>query len=121
MAYFAEIDSNNIVVQVIAVADKNTSDENNIEVESIGIEFCKNLLGQGKTWVQTSYNHNFRKQYAGVGMTYDSVKDKFIFKQPYPSWALDVNDDWQAPTPMPDDDKMYTWDEDTTAWVEVSE
>jgi hypothetical protein len=71
--------------------------------------------------VQTSYNNNFRKQYAGVGYTYDKAKDKFIAPKPYPSWALDGNDDWQAPTAMPDDGKMYTWDEDNTKWVEVPE
>jgi hypothetical protein len=81
-------------------------------------------------WVKTSYNNNIRKQYAGVGFTYDSSKDKFISPQPYASWALDSSDDWQAPIAMPDDasdDIRYTWDEDayqadnSAGWVLVEE
>ena len=67
-------------------------------------------------WVQTSYNNNIRKQFAGVGFTYDDVNDIFVAPQPYPSWSLDDNSDWQAPTPMPEDDNMYSWNEDTQSW-----
>ena len=100
------------------------TDEDGNEQESLGQLFLNELLSEA-TWVQTSYNHNFRKQYAGIGYTYDSVKEKFIKSQPYPSWSLDDNDDWQAPVPYPDDadinggDKVYDWDEETTSWVEV--
>ena len=123
MAHFAKIE-NNVVVQVLVVDNKDIKDEHGDEQESLGQSFLNELLGEA-TWVQTSYNHNFRKQYAGIGHTYDSAKDKFIKPQPYPSWSLDENDDWQAPIPYPDDadinggDKVYNWDEDTTSWVEL--
>ena len=106
MSHFAEINSDGVVQRVIV------AEQNFINSGAVGDSF---------NWVQTSYNNNFRKQYAGTGYTYDKAKDKFIAPQPYPSWALDASDDWQPPTAMPDDDKMYRWDEDTTAWVEVTE
>ena len=108
MAHFAELDSNNIVLRVIVVADEHEDD---------GENWCNNFAGG--TWKQTSYNNNIRKQYAGIGMIYNATKDKFILSQPYASWALDSNDDWQAPTAKPDDDKIYSWDEDSLAWLEV--
>ena len=106
MSHFAEINQDGIVQRVIV------AEQNFINSGAVGDSF---------NWVQTSYNNNFRKQYAGIGYTYDKVKDKFITPQPYASWALDANDDWQPPTPMPEDDKRYSWDEDTTSWVEVTE
>jgi len=106
MSHFAEINSEGVVQRVIV------AEQNFINSGAVGDSF---------NWVQTSYNNNFRKQYAGTGYTYDKAKDKFLDPQPYASWALDASDDWQPPTAMPDDDKMYRWDEDTTAWVEVSE
>jgi hypothetical protein len=120
MAHFAELDKNNIVQQVIVVGNEDVK-EAGVETESKGVTFCKNLLGLGKAWVQTSYNGSIRKQYAGIGMTYDSVKDKFILPQPYPSWALDDNDDWQAPTPMPEivGDERYSWNEEAQSWDEI--
>ena len=108
MAHFAELDSNNIVLRVIVVADEHEAD---------GENWCNNFAGG--TWKQTSYNNKIRKQFAGIGMTYDSTKDKFISQQPFPSWALDSDDDWQAPTPYPDGDKVYEWDEESLAWIEV--
>ena len=106
MAHFAEIDSTNTVLRVIVVADEH---------EANGAEWCNNLLGG--TWVQTSYTNSIRKQYAGIGFTYDAVKDQFVAPKPFASWALDANNDWQAPTPKPEGD--YTWDEATLAWVEI--
>jgi hypothetical protein len=106
MSHFAEINSDGVVQRVIV------AEQNFINSGAVGDSF---------NWVQTSYNNNFRKQYAGVGYTYDKAKDKFIAPKPYPSWALDSNDDWQPPTAMPDDGKMYTWDEDNTKWVAVPE
>ena len=106
MSHFAEINSDGVVQRVIV------AEQNFINSGAVGDSF---------NWVQTSYNNNFRKQYAGKGYTYDKSKDKFIAPQPYASWELDASDDWQPPTAMPDDDKMYRWDEDTTAWVEVPE
>ena len=117
MAHFARIDENNVVQQVIVVANKNTADANGVEKEHIGAAFCESLLGG--TWVQTSYNGNFRKHYAGIGYTYDAGRDAFIAPQPYPSWSLDADCNWQAPVPMPTDGKMYSWDEATQSWVVV--
>ncbi len=117
MAHFAEIDGNGVVQRVIVVGNKDTSDANGVEKESIGQAFCERLFGGN--WVQTSYNGNFRKRYAGIGYKYDAALDAFIAPQPYPSWTLDANADWQAPVPMPTDGKMYAWDEAAQAWVEA--
>lgn len=117
MAHFAEIDGNGVVQRVIVVGNKDTSDANGVEKESIGQAFCERLFGGN--WVQTSYNGNFRKRYAGIGYKYDAALDAFITPQPYPSWTLDANADWQAPVPMPTDGKMYAWDEAAQAWVEA--
>jgi hypothetical protein len=105
MSHFAEINSDNIVQRVI-VAEQDFINSG--------------LVGDSFNWVQTSYNGNFRKNYAGSGYTYDKTRDAFIAPQPYPSWTLvEATCQWEAPTAYPTDDKMYTWDEDTTAWVEV--
>jgi len=103
MAHFAELDDNNVVKRVIVVGnDVTTADgplgDNDMHVD--GETWCINFF-KGGTWKQTSYNHNFRKQYCGKGYTFDSAKDKFISPQPYASWALDENDDWQAPITHP--------------------
>ena len=117
MAHFAELDSNNTVLRVIVVDNKDTSDAYGQEQESIGIAFCQRLLGG--TWRQTSYNANMRKNYAGIGYTYDSGRDAFIPPKPFDSWQIDETTcQWTAPTPMPTDGKMYRWDEPTTSWVE---
>jgi hypothetical protein len=118
MAHFAQLNEENLVTQVIVVANQDTADQDGVENEAIGIEFCTNLLG-GK-WVQTSYNANIRKNYAGIGYKYDATLDAFIPPQPFASWTLNNETaQWEAPTPYPTDDKRYTWDEATTAWVEV--
>jgi hypothetical protein len=117
MAHFAELDANNVVLRVIVIATKDNSDANGVEKESIGRAFCERLFGGN--WVQTSYNGNMRKRYAGIGYSYDPALDAFIAPQPYPSWTLDDNADWQAPVPMPTDGKMYAWDEDAQAWVDT--
>lgn len=120
MAHFAQLDENNIVIQVIVVNNNELLDENNVEQESKGIAFCQSLLGGN--WKQTSYNGNMRKNYAGIGFTYDESRDAFISQKPFNSWIL--NEDtcrWEAPTPMPTDGKMYRWDEDTLSWIEVVE
>ena len=118
MAHFAELDANNVVLRVIVVGNKDTSDANGVEKEYIGAAFCERLFGG--TWKQTSYNGNIRKNYAGIGYTYDSGRDAFIPPKPFASWVL-VEDtcQWSAPTAMPTDGKMYSWDEATTSWVEV--
>ena len=121
MAHFAELDSNNIVTRVVVVGNDVTTaagplGDNDMHVD--GETWCVNFF-KGGTWKQTSYNHNFRKQYAGKGYTFDSAKDKFISSQPYVSWALDENDDWQAPVTYPTDttDKRISWDEDNQKWT----
>ena len=110
MSHWAEIDSNNKVIRVL-VGDNNALDE--------GEAFMKSL---GGSWVKTSYNaatNGFRKNYAGIGYEYRSDIDAFVAPQPYPSWSLDVDARWQPPTPYPTDDKMYSWNEETTEWTEV--
>jgi hypothetical protein len=104
MAHFAEI-LNGVVQRVIVVHNNQ---------EANGAQFCHDLLGG--EWIQTSYNGNIRKQFAGIGYTYDHVRDEFVAPQPFESWTLDENNDWQPPTPKPDGD--YYWDENLLVWVE---
>jgi hypothetical protein len=119
LAHFARIE-NNLVTQVIVVNNKDTSTPDGTEVESIGVAFCQRLFGG--TWIKTSYNGNIRKNYAGIGFAYDSGRDAFIAPKPFNSWVLNENNcQWEAPIPMPTDDKMYSWDEATTSWVEMAE
>lgn len=117
MAHFAQIDENNMVVSVIVVDNKDTADANGVEKEYIGAAFCERLFGG--TWKQTSYNGNLRKNYAGIGYTYQADIDAFVAPQPFPSWILDDNAQWQAPVAMPTDEKKYSWDEATTSWIEI--
>jgi len=121
MAHFAELDSNNIVKRVIVVGnDVSTADgplgDNDMHVD--GETWCVNFF-KGGNWKQTSYNNNFRKQYCGKGYTFDAAKNKFISPQPHDSWALDGNDDWQAPVTYPTDttDKHIMWDEAGQKWT----
>jgi len=119
MAHFAELDANNVVQRVIVVANKDTADANGNEVESIGVAFCQKLFGG--TWVQTSYNGNKRKNYAGIGYTYDADIDAFVPPKPYASWVLNDAAQWEAPVAMPDDGQMYSWDEDSQSWVAMAD
>tara|TARA_B110000483_G_C17826463_1_gene401045 strand:- start:60 stop:428 length:369 start_codon:yes stop_codon:yes gene_type:complete len=117
MAHFAKINDNNIVEQVIVVNNDAILDENNIESEQIGIDFCKSLLGKNTNWIQTSYNGSFRKNYAGVGHIYNAKGDGFYAPQPFDSWTL--NEDtfiWEAPVEYPDNENTYTWNEETLSW-----
>jgi hypothetical protein len=115
MAHFAELDENNTVLQVIVVHNNELKGANGVEYENKGIQFCETLFGHAN-WKQTSYNHNIRKQFAAAGYTYDPDKDVFVAPQPFPSWSLDDNSDWQAPTPRPEDDNLYSWNEETQDW-----
>ena len=118
MAHFAQLDENNVVTQVIVVANSDTSDASGVEKEHIGAAFCERLFGG--TWKQTSYNGNKRKNYAGIGYTYREDIDAFVPPKPYASWLLnETTAQWEAPVAMPDDGGMYSWDEDNQAWVEV--
>ena len=111
MAHFAELDNNNVVLRVVVVGNDCVPSDEHIDGETWCINFFK-----GGTWKQTSYNHNFRKQYAGMGFTYDAAKNKFLSPQPYASWALDANDDWQAPITYP---TVKDDGEETPSWVYV--
>jgi hypothetical protein len=115
MSHFAQIDENNIVTQVIVIEQ---------DVVDTG------LFGAPTSWIQTSYNtiggvHTLggtplRKNYAGIGYTYDSTRDAFIPPKPFNSWILNESSClWESPIAMPDDGKIYSWDEDTTAWIEI--
>ena len=142
MAHFAKLDANNIVEQVIVVANSDTADSSGVETEAIGVAFCQKLIGSGTNWKQTSYNANLRGNYAGIGMTYMSnvatlgvgSTDIFIVQQPYPSWSIGVGTaTWYPPTPPGDAPtlsesdktagKYYEWNESNyqsnpaTAWV----
>ena len=120
MAHFAQLDENNVVTQVIVVHNNDCMLDGQ-ENETIGVLFCKSLFGQNTRWKQTSYNAKMRKNYAGIGYTYDATRDAFIPPSPYPSWVLDeATCQWQAPVPQPEDGKPYTWDEAQGAWVEVA-
>ena len=114
MAHFAELDNNNVVTRVVVVGNDCVPSDEHIDGETWCINFFK-----GGIWKQTSYNHNFRKQYAGKGYTFDAAKNKFISPQPHDSWALDGNDDWQAPVTYPTDttDKRISWDEAGQKWT----
>lgn len=116
MAHFAKIESG-LVTQVIVVDNSDILDESNNESEALGIKICQDLLGG--TWVQTSYNGNIRKNYAGIGYTYDSSRDAFIDPSPYASWVLnETTCKYEAPIAYPSDGKHYGWNEATTSWVE---
>lgn len=120
MAHFAQLDENNIVTSIIVVDNKKCLDENGIESEEKGIEFCRQLLGENTNWVQTSYNNNFRVRYACIGFTYNKELDAFIPPKPYESWSLNENTYvWEPPLPLPTDEFDYVWDEDTISWKVV--
>jgi len=113
MAHYAWLDENNIVVNVSVGVD---------ETELIDGLDTETFYSQatGHNIKRTSYNHNIRKQYAGIGFTYDADADVFIRPQPYASWSLDANFDWQAPTSKPNDGKFYRWNEETLSWIEIA-
>jgi hypothetical protein len=120
MAHFAEIGLNNKVLRVIVVHNNELLDDNGVEQEQLGADFCRGLFGG--TWVQTSYNSNFRKNFAGAGFTYDSERDVFIPPKPFDSWVLEEETcTWVAPVAYPNDNKDYVWDEETLSWVEPEE
>ena len=119
MAHFAKLGIDNIVLGVLVVNNVDTMTPQGEEKEEIGVEFLRNLTGHD-TWKQTSYNRNFRKNYAAIGYTYDSTRDAFIPPKPYPSWTLDENTcGWLPPTSAPTtENKTYTWNESTLSWDE---
>jgi hypothetical protein len=110
MAHFAQIDQNNIVTQVLVVPN---------EQEHRGEKYLASDLKLGGKWLQTSYNHRIRKQYAGIGYTYDPVADVFVAPKPFLSWTLDENHDWQPPVSEPNDEIIYFWNEEKLNWEPV--
>ena len=108
MSHFAKLDENNVVIFVTVGRQEDDGKE---------AELCRRT---GERYVQTSYNGRIRKQFAGIGYTYDPIDDVFVSPQPYASWTLDNNHDWQPPVPYPADG-LWTWDEDNQEWVEVTE
>lgn len=115
MAHFARVE-NGIVTQVLVVNNSDCLGPDGKESEAVGAAFCQNLFGGD--WVQTSYNGNIRKNYAGEGFTWDPARDAFIPPQPYPSWSLDeATCRWIAPVPYPTDGNLYFWDEGTQQWL----
>ena len=132
MAHFAALDENNVVTQVIVVANEDTSDANGVEAEEIGVAFCKKLLGADTNWKQTSYNNSMRIRYAGIGYSFSEELNAFIPPQPFASWELsNETADWVSPlgaAPELTEEEIasrsfYRWDEDayqednTTGWV----
>lgn len=115
MAHFAKLNENNVVLEIHVVSNA-ALDSNNEETS--GIAFLSDWSNGYTNWKQTSYNNNFRKQYAAIGFTYDAINDVFIAPQPFPSWLLDENFDWQAPIMMPSDG-IWNWNEDTLSWIKV--
>lgn len=121
MAHFAKLDSHNIVLDVIVVDNATLNDLPFPESEPVGIEFLTQWSGGYTNWKQTSYNGTFRKNYAGIGYSYDANLDAFIAPKPYPSWLLNTNTcKWKAPIPYPNDGGLYEWDEATQSWVKLS-
>lgn len=119
MAHFAKLDENNVVFEVICL-DNNELLVDNVEVEAKGVAFLTMWSGGYYNWKQTSYNGNFRKNYAGIGYSYDSTRDAFIPPKNYPSWLLDEPTcQWKPPTDYPNDGKIYQWDEPTISWKEI--
>ena len=114
MAHYAKLDNDNNVLAVHVVNNSVIDSQNE---EQSGADYLNNLYGINAVWRQTSYNGKIRKQYAGVGYSYDPVADVFITPQPYASWSLDQNYDWQPPTPRPEG--KWSWDEDTLSWIEI--
>ena len=142
MAHFAQLDDNNVVINVIVVNDSDTTDDNGVETESVGIAFCQNLLGKDTNWKKTSYNTRagkyynadgtegdqskaFRKNFAAVGMIWDEDKDMFYSVKLYDSWTLNLTTgEWDPPTPYPDTETggkkdSYEWNEETKSWDKV--
>ena len=144
MAHFAKLNENNIVGTVVVVSNDVLIDNNGEEQEQLGVDYLNNLYKTDNViWKKTSYNtYNgkhyyenesgervesddqskaFRKNHAGIGYTYDATRDAFIRPKPFDSWTLnETTCDWEPPTPCPDDDKFYTWDESSNSWVEIN-
>ena len=117
MSVFAKLDNNNIVIETTAVSNEIATSDN-LSQEQQGIDFLTEWSGGYTNWKQTSQTNSFRKNYAGAGYTYDPALDAFIPPKPFSSWFLaEETCQWQAPTPYPSDENVYTWDEVSQSWV----
>ena len=121
MAHFAKLDNQNIVLDVNVVNNETVNNLPFPESEPVGVAFLTDWSGGYTNWKQTSYNANFRKNFAGIGYTYDAALDAFVPPSPYLSWLLNLDTcQWEPPTPRPTDEKLYSWDEKTQSWVETA-
>ena len=129
MAHFAELNNSNEVLRVIVISNEDVN-ANGGDLHADAETFVASIVPHstgGTAWKQTSYNNNFRKQYAGIGMKFDASKNKFLLPKPFASWALDSNDDWQAPVTYPSKDKVGSewivpsWEENNRRWIGVSD
>lgn len=121
MAHFAQLDKNNVVINVVKVADHMVVDENGTENEQVGINYLKGILG-GHKWIQTSYNNNIRHRYAAIGGTYHEELDAFTPRKPFNSWILDETTiDWICPVPKPEGREGFRleWDDANVQWIYV--
>jgi hypothetical protein len=117
MAYFAKLGTGNIIENVISINNSVITDSNGIEQEQLGVDFINKLYNTRDVWKQTSYNRTFRKNYAGIGYSYDQQRDAFISPKPFNSWIL--NEDtclWNAPVAYPQDNNKYSWNEQNQSW-----
>jgi hypothetical protein len=121
MAYFAKLGTGNIIEQVISINNSVITDANGVEQEQLGVDFINKLYNTRDVWKQTSYNNNFRKNYAGIGYSYDQARDAFIPIKPFNSWILNEQTcNWNAPVAMPttelEDNQYYSWNESIINW-----
>jgi hypothetical protein len=122
MAHFCKLGIGNIVEQVVVVNNEIITDNDGNEQEQLGVDFLNNLYHTRDVWKQTSYNNNFRKNFAGKGYFYDTERDAFIPPKPYNSWILDEDTClWEAPIAYPDDNKNYVWNETNQTWDEIND
>jgi hypothetical protein len=118
MAHFAELDSTGIVLRIVVLSNAAIDNLPFPQSEPVGISFLKDTYGQDTYWAQTSYNANFRYNFAGVGMQFDEVNQAFYTQSPYASWVLNKTTyQYDPPVPYPDDGQFYTWDEEIQNWV----
>jgi len=122
MAHFAQVDENWVVQQVIVVNNSVLLNEQGIECEWLGEQFCQRLYGDHTKWIQTSYNGNKYKNFAGIGYTFDTYRHAFIAPKPYPSWILnEYTCRWDPPISYPSDGLLYQWDENSVSWIAIEQ
>lgn len=120
ISYFAQLNGDNEVIGVFIVADENCQGETFADRENNGQRFCNSQFGAGR-YVMTSRTNEFRYRYAGIGMFYDETLDVFLYRQPYLSWILNDEYDWESPVPYPTDGGRYEWNEGTQTWDPIPE